>query len=146
MNWQKVSIERLRDYETRKQAIENIPEQIETLELSFTAIRSATSDATAVRGGGGNTREDALINNIVMRDELKRNLEIVKREIRITEKGLEGLTAEQRNILDKFFIKRMRGHVEELSEELHIEKSRVYSLKDEALKKFTIACYGVVEI
>lgn len=146
MNWQKISIERLRGYELQKQAAESIPEQIKTLEMSFTAIRAASADATAVRGGGGNSREDALINNIVMREELKRNLEIVTREIQTTEKGLEGLSADQRRILQKFFISRTRGHIESLCEELCVEKSRVYVLKDEALKRFTFACYGIIEI
>lgn len=146
MNWQKISIERLREYEARKQAAESIPEQIETLDMAFTSVRAATTDATAVRGGNGNAREDALINNIVMREELQRNLEIVKREIQTTEKGLAGLTKDQKRILHKFYISRTHGHVEDLCEELCIERSRVYTLKDEALKSFTMACYGVVEL
>ena len=146
MNWQKISIERLREYEARKQAAESIPEQIETLNMAFTSVRSAKADATAVRGGNGNAREDALINNIVMREELQRNLDIAMREIQTTEKGLEGLTKDQKRILHKFYIERKPGHVEDLCAELCIERSRVYTLKDEALKAFTVACYGVVEI
>lgn len=146
MNWQKVSIERLRAYESRVDALTLIPEQIKTLELGFSAVRAAKTDATAVRGGEGNKREEALIDNIVMRDELANNLKIAKREIAITQKGLSGLTDEQRKILEMFYIDRPRGHVEALCEELFLEKSRVYALKEEALKKFTIACYGIVEI
>lgn len=146
MNWQRISIERLKDYKARCDALESIPEQIETLEQSFTSIRAATLDATAVKGGGGNKREDALINNIAMREELKQNLEIAKREVEITERGLSKLTKDQKLILDKFYIDRTHGYVEDLCDRLCVERSRVYTLKDDALKKFTMCCYGVIEI
>lgn len=146
MNWQIVSIERLKSYEARRQALHLIPEQLETLEMSFTAIRAATTDAVPVHGGEGNKREEALIDNIVKREELKRNLEIARKEIEITEKGLACLNEEQQKILEMFYIDRPMGHVERLCEELFLEKSRVYALKDEALKKFTVSCYGIVEM
>lgn len=145
MNWQKISIDRLKSYENRQQALINIPEQIETLEMSLTSIRAAKTDKIPVKEGG-NKREDALINNIVMREELSRNLEITKREVEITDNALRQLTKEELKILDRFYIHHVRGHAERLSEELNIERSRVYELKDNALKKFTIACYGIVEI
>ena len=146
MNWKKISIERLREYEARKEALELIPEQTEALELSFTAIRSATTDGTPVNGGGGNKREDALINNIVQREELTRSQEIAKREVEITEKGLALLTDEQKKILYHFYMHRTRNHVERLCEEMCYEKSKIYELKDEALRIFTMATCGVVEI
>ena len=146
MNWQKMSIQRLREYEGRVTSLTLIPEQIRALELSFSAIRSATTDGTPVKGSSGNKREDALLDNIVMREELAANKEIAKREVDITEKGLAGLTEEQRKILHTFFVNRPRDHVGVLCEELCLERSRVYDLKDEALKRFTMACYGVVEI
>lgn len=146
MNWQIVSIERLKAYEARRQALSLIPEQLETLEMSFSAIRAATVDAVPIHGGEGNKREEALIDNIVKREELKRNLEITRKEIEITEKGLACLNEEQQKILEMFYIDRPRGHVERLCEELFLEKSRVYALKDEALKKFTVSCYGIVEM
>lgn len=145
MNWQKISIQRLREYESRQKALTLIPEQLEALQMSFEAIRSATTDGTAVKGSS-NRREDMLISNIAMRDELKNNYEIAKREIDITEKGLTALTSEQYRILYSFFINRPYRHIEHLCEELHIEKTKLYLMKDEALKTFTLACYGVVEI
>lgn len=146
MNWKKISIERLREYEARKEALELIPEQTEALELSFTAIRSATTDGTPIKGGAGNARENALINNIVKREELSRSQEIAKREVEITEKGLALLTDEQRKILYYFYMHRTPGHVERLCEELCYEKSKIYELKDEALRIFTMAICGVVEV
>ena len=145
MNWKKIAIERLKDYDKRKKACDAIPEQLTALELGFTSIRSSVADETAVRGGGGK-REDALIENIVKREELSNNLDIAQREVSITEKALDTLTDEQRLILDRFYIHKAHGHVERLCEELCVERSRVYTLKDEALREFTLACYGVIEV
>ena len=146
MNWQKMSIERLNKYQARQTALESLTEQIKTLEQNYTAIRSATTDGTPTHGGHENKREEMLIGNIATREELQCNYEIAAHEVEITEKALATLTQEQQRILYKFYIMRNRGHVEDLCQELCVEKSRVYTLKDEALKKFTIACYGVVEI
>lgn len=145
MNWQKESIQRLRDYEARKQALANIEEERKACELRAHSIRAARTDGEPVKEGG-NKREDALINNIVKRDELAVSLEIAEREVAVTESALRMLTEEERRILYIFYINRPRGHVELLSDELCVEKSRVYELKDIALRKFTLACYGVVDI
>lgn len=145
MNWQKESIQRLRDYEARKQALANIEEERKACELRAHSIRAARTDGEPVKEGG-NKREDALINNIVKRDELAVSLEIAEREVAVTESALRMLTEEEHRILYIFYINRPRGHVELLSDELCVEKSRVYELKDIALRKFTLACYGVVDI
>lgn len=145
MDWQKISIQRLRDYEDRKQALTLIADQIETLEMSFSAIRTAAMDGMPI-DRSGNHREDALLSNITMRDELKCNLEIARREVRLTEAGLETLTPEQRKILTMFYVRRPYRHIEKLCGEFHVEKTKLYHMKDEALKRFTLACYGVVEL
>jgi hypothetical protein len=145
MNWQKISIERLKDYEAKKTALNLIPEQIKTLELNLTSIRAARTDGTPVKEGG-NKREDALINNIVTRQELERNLRIAEKEVKVTETALFQLSEEEREVLRKFFINRSRRHVEELCESLNYEKTRVYEIKERALKRFTMACYGIIEL
>lgn len=145
MNWKKESIQRLNDFEARKLALANIEEDRKACELRAHSIRAARTDGEPVKEGG-NKREDALINNIVKRDELALNLEIAEREVAVTEAALRTLAQEEYRILYLFYINRPRGHVELLSEELCVERTRVYELKDLALRKFTLACYGVVEI
>lgn len=71
MNWQKISVERLKEYEVRKKSLTLLTEQISVLEIKYESIRAASTDAIPVKSGGGNKREDALINNIVSREELK---------------------------------------------------------------------------
>ena len=145
-NWCTFSIERLRDYEYKKTAVESLTEQIKILEDKFTAIRSATTDITPVQGGNGNRREEMMINNISTREELKNNLKITKHEITITERGLEALDETEKKILTRFYINRSKGYVERLCDELFISKTELYRQKDEALKKFTSACYGIIEL
>ena len=146
MDWKPAAIQRLKDYEARRNSIQLITEQLKTLEMQFTSIRAAKTDGEPVKGGEGNRREDMLLSNIVLRDELKANHQIAKREIEITEKGLATLTKEERRILELFYICRPYDHVSRLCEELSVEKSEVYRRKNTALDKFTIACYGVVKI
>lgn len=51
----------------------------------------------------------------------------------------------QVDILDRFFIHRTRGHVDSLAADYHIERTRVYDLKDAAIDDFTIARYGIID-
>lgn len=146
MNWQTVAVQRLKNYEAKKLSLETIAEQIKLLESEFTGIRAATTDGTPVAGGNTNKREEMLVGNIAKREELKRNYKIAKGEVNVTEKALEILTEQEQRILYLFFINRPAGHVQQLCEELFVEKSKLYKMKDEALKKFTRACYGVVEL
>ena len=146
VNWCIFAIQRLRDYEAKKEAVETLTEQIELLEAKFTAIRSATTDGTAVRGENDNRREEMLIHNIATREELKNNLEITKHEIEITEKGLAALSENEKTILTRFYVKRSKGYIERLCDELYISKTELYRQKDEALKRFTTVCYGIVEL
>lgn len=145
-NWCTFSIQRLKDYNDRLSAAENLKEQIEALENRFTAIRAATTDSTPVQGGNDNKREQMLISNISMREELKNNLNIIQHEINITEKGLQALSKTERTILTRFYINKTKGFVDRLCDELYISKTELYRQRDKALKKFTLVCYGIVEL
>ena len=146
VNWCIFSIQRLRDYEDRKAAVDSLTAQIKLSEEKITAIKAAATDGTAVQGGSDNRREEMLIHNIANCEELKNNLEIAKHEIAITEKGLTSLTEEERRILTRFYVNRSKGYVERLCDELFISKTELYRQKEEALKKFTMVCYGIVEL
>ncbi len=58
------------------------------------------------------------------------------------EAGLEILGAEDRLVLERFYVHPERGSVERLCGELGLEKSAVYSRRDKALRRFTLALYG----
>lgn len=140
-----IAINRLRDHSARVVALDTITAQIETLELQYSAIRSATTDSEPV-SGGTNRREDMLVSNILKREALKNDLEIAKREIEITKKALSVLSADERRILELFYINRQSGYIDRLCDELCVERSRVYTMKDEALRKFCLAVCGTVDL
>lgn len=144
MNWKFEAIDKLKGYEAHKRSLTSIPEEIKRLNVALTAIRSAATDSTPV-SGGGSTREDAMLSNIVHREELERALEQAKLWVDIVDGGLGVLDDEERLVLDRFYIHRARGNIDRLCEELGRAKSVVYDRRDAALRKFTIALYGCVE-
>lgn len=114
------------------------------MESSFAGIRSATTDGTPI-SGGGSTREDSMLSNIVHRDELKRRLKEARLWVSMVDKALAVLDDEEQLVLDRFYIHRAKGAVEALCECLNLEKSAVYDRRDKALRHFTLALYGVTE-
>ena len=144
MNWKREAADKLKNYEAHKQALECLPKEIKRLESAYTGIRSATTDGTPV-SGGGNTREDSMLSNIVHRDELKRRLKEARLWVAQVDKALAVLDDEERLVLDRFYIHRAKGNVGELCERLNVEQATVYRKRDSALRRFTIALYGVTE-
>ena len=145
MNWSIISVKRLKEYKARKESLSGLSEEIEVLKDKFTSVRSLVPDKIS-DGSGKTAFNDFLINNISARCELSFNKRIVEREIKLTEKGLSVLSSEERHILDLFFITCTKDHIYRLCDELHISTSELYRRKDEALRKFTIACYGIVDV
>lgn len=141
MDWQTIAVERLKSYELRRRALETLPEQIKLLELEYESIRTARLDG--MPSGGEDRREAAMVGNIARRDELERARALASKEVALTELALDALDGRERRVLEEFYIHRRRDHVSRLCEELCVEKSRLYQMKDQALGKFTEACYPV---
>lgn len=141
MNWISESISDLRLYGQRKRFLENVDSQLIWLENDFAALKGCATDSEAVEGGASRS-EDHLLNNIVKRDKLQQNKELSEKFVQTIERTLYLLPRQQQEILTEFFIDRSKGHIERLMDKMHIEKSRVYELKDEALHNFTILRYG----
>lgn len=140
----KMAIADLRVYEKRKAAVGNLEERIKILNEQYVSLRGLSNSAPVM--GGANRQEDAWINNIAERGQLETNLKIVKSLVELTEKGLASLTDAQRLIIDLFYINRIPEYKETLCDRLCIEQSRLYELKDRAIKDFVIGMYGIVEL
>ena len=144
MNWKQEAIEKLKKLEAMQLSIENIPQEIKRLEIAACGLRGAATDRTPVKGGGSR-REDALLTNIVHRQELKYNREQAAHWVKATQNALSALTMEENLILTRMYIRPERGALERLSGELELEQSSLYRHRDRALRKFTMALYGVDE-
>ena len=96
--------------------------------------------------GGMSRQEEKMLDNISEREKLSSSLKITEDLVKLTEKGLEVLEKRERQVLEGFYFERSENNVERLCEKFHLEKTRLYEIKDIALRKFTIAMYGTVEI
>ncbi len=144
MNWKSEAIEKLKQYDAKKLSLRTIPTEIRRLELDAQKIRSASADGSPVQGGGSG-REDMMVSNIVLREELDRSLEQAEIWVELVDAAFSLLTAEERLILDRFYIHPERGAADRLAGDLHLDAKTVYKRKDDALRKFTVSLYGGTE-
>lgn len=144
MDWKRESIEELRDYEAKRQSVESIPEEIRQLKAQMVKLGGSSNSAPVK--GGGSPWEDRQINMIVRIEKLKTSLGYARDWVARVDHGLSALSDEERLILDRFYINPAKGNVDRLCEELYLEKSTVYERKDRALRHYTLARYGCVEI
>ncbi|MCK9478342.1 MAG: hypothetical protein M0R40_02430 [Firmicutes bacterium] len=142
MNWKSVAAEDLERYGKQKKSLDSLYERISILTDSYTALRPIASNKVPVRGDTTQI-EDVMLNNIVEREKLKNTYSIIKRLVKLTEKGLSNLSDYERRTLELFYIRRQKNHVDRLMEEFGYEKSKVYNLKEKALYNFTIGVYGL---
>ena len=113
MNWVKEAESKLRDYAAKEQSLESVAERIAQLQAEMTCVRSATTDSTAVHGGG-NCREVALLNNISEQTELERAKKETKEWVEWVNKALSALSDSERHVLDRFYIRNEKYAAERL--------------------------------
>lgn len=144
MIWKHEAIEKLKQYEVKCAALENIPLEIRQKELGMESIRSADPDNSPVKGNG-TSREDMMLNNITYREELKESYSQTKLWVNAVDRALSVLTYEENLILERFYIHPEKKAADRLAGDLHVDIKTVYRRKDDALRKFTIALYGITE-
>lgn len=145
MNWKAEATDKLRRYGAMRLAALNLPQEIKRLQLDARNIRSARTDATPV-SGGGNRREEALLNNLIQRQELDNSLKQANIWLKNADRAMGILSHEEKQILHRLLIYPEKHGVERLCMELGLEQSSVYRKRDEALKRFTLAYYGICEL
>lgn len=145
MDWKSIAIEKLKDYQAKRQALESISLEIAQVESAMISIRSASADAAPVKNSKGNGREDMLLNSIVRKDELQRILERTQLWIEEVDGALSVLDPDDRKVLEYLCIYPAKGGLDRLCNELFVEPRQVYKRREKALRKFTIALYGCTE-
>lgn len=143
MNWKAEAIEKLRRYDAMRQAAVNLPEEITRLEDEACSLRGVIPEDAPVMGSS--RREDALLSNMVHRQELEAALRQAKAWLHTADRALAALTPEEKLVLHRFYIYPERGSVDRLCGELRVEQSSVYRKREKALYKFTVALYGATE-
>lgn len=143
MDWKKCAMEDLRNYSRRRDSLDNIKSRIAALKEQYASVKCALGSDTGAVQGGGNRIEDRMLSNIVERERLTHTYRAAKQLVDLTERGLSGLDERERLVLERFYVEPERNAVPRLSDELYVEKSQVYRIKDDALYKFTICQYGL---
>lgn len=141
MNWKSEAIEHLTRYPAMSHALTNIPKQIAMLESDAVSLPGVRPDRVG-RSNQSGPRDDALIGNLVKRQELKRSLELAQLWVDATEDALSVLTSEEKLVLERMYIRPEKGGVGRLCGELGVEQSSVYRKRDHALYRFAMALYG----
>ena len=144
MNWKNEAIDKLEQYEAKKQCLLTIPGQINMLETAVNRMRSMNFESPVVKSSKGRN-EDILLSNMVQREELNWSLAQARQWVAQVESGLSVLTKEERMILDRFYIYGEKGAADTLAGDLCVDVKTIYRRKDAALRRFTIALWGCVE-
>ena len=144
MNWKTEAMEKLRRYDAMCRARENLPLELQRLEAEYTAISSGMTDRI---GGGMNirSREDRMLNNVMTRQQLTWSLEQARSWTDLVDRALSALSSDEQLILRQLYILPKSGALDQLVEELGMERSSIYRHRDKALSKFTLSLYGAQE-
>ena len=121
-------------------ALSHIPEELETLELEYTALK-ATSYDKQPGGSGGNSQRDKVEMNIYKREILKQDLVVTQRHVADMERLLGQLTPSERDLIDKLVIRHSRT-TEQYAEEIGIQSRQVLNRKANALEKLKRLRFG----
>ena len=141
-NWIYNAKQDLREYEAVKNSLSAIPKQIAELNSQITTLKAVTYDKTPVQGGSSG-REERLMDYIDRKARLEKNKVIAASKVKRIESGLEQLSDLEYRVLDYRYIKGMS--VRAVCSALGYEESRVHELKRLALRKFTLAMYGITD-
>lgn len=144
-DWEKHSIEDLREYRAVKESLDTLPEEIRVLEEDMQLVKGTRYDKTPVEGGASGY-EERLINYIDRKGRLEQNLDLAHAKVERIERGLSVLTENERLVLTRFYIHREPRYLDRLCGELGYEQAQVYRIKGTALRKFTLAMYGIRDI
>ena len=145
MDWKREAEHELKQYAGRCRALKNIKLRHQALKEEMTTLKGVSTDRIPVRGGASRM-EDALVNNIVERQRLELTYKFTQKLVSLTKQGLDALEPQERDLLRRFYVDESKYTADQLCDELHLERSRVYKLKDQALYKFTINMYGIEKL
>lgn len=141
MNWEKEVINRLKNYSYRRAAIKNLKEKINYLESNLTSVKSLTIDKDPIKGGGCK-QEDVLINNIVEKDLLMRNLKHCQKEVEEIDKALNILTKTEQEVIQRLYLEKYKININNICDEMGYSKSNIYNISHSAIKKLALYLYG----
>lgn len=141
MDWKQQAIQILRHYRLNKQSIKNLRERIQILTAQIEGI---SSPGGSEGSGSGRERDEMYCEIIAKTDRLRMRLELIQRDVQITEQGLAVLDEYEREALTIKYINGEYNSIMRICERLHVERTKAYALCDNALSHFTAVLFGSV--
>ena len=138
MNWKQEAVEKLKRLPHMDTACQTIPMELQRLRAERFRLRSSSAGVAT----SSSRREDHLLNNLVLRQELQTTLTRSRQWLEVVNLALSRLSRQDRQLLDRLYISPEYGGVEQLCRELEIERSTLYRRRDQALLNFTRLLYG----
>jgi len=136
MDWKNCAVDDLRRYKQMKVGILNSRDKVRMLENSVKDARIATE-------GHIRNSDSHIIDIIVETERLKHNIATAEGLTSLVDRGLSTLTYDERTVLEDFYMTDNPKGAKKLRDELGYAPRSLYRLRDGALKKFTLAMYGV---
>ena len=146
MNWKQEAVEKLRGYPLRRCSLARLEEEMQRLGHEAARLHAADPGHERVSGGSAGRHDDALINNLALREELKHARQSAELWVHEVDAALSHLDEESRQILDGLYLSRTPKSVEMLCQALCMERSTLYRRREHALRQFTLALYGALEL
>ena len=143
MNYKQWIIPYLVHYQDYLDFLDSATRRIAELDAQVGLVRAARTDKIVVNGGG-DAGDAQIIESLAEREELRWKLMVTRSKVKWTERGLNKLGTQERRILQLFYIAPSRDKVQRIMDELHIEKSQVYRLKDDALQHLARVLTGLL--
>lgn len=135
-DWKNEAIDKLKQYEAKRQSLVLIPREVEQLETEIVGLKKMTADES---------NRDRMLDCTMKRAELLQNLKRTHLWVADVSAALDTLDQDDRRLLERFYIDGKSGAAPELAAEFIADIKTIYRRKDIALRKFTIALYGCTE-
>lgn len=143
MNYKQWIIPYLVHYQDYMDFLDSATRRIAELDAQVGLVRASRTDKIVVKGGG-DAGDAQIIESLAEREELRWKLMVTRSKIKWVERGLNKMGTQERRILQLFYISPSRDKVQRIMDELHIEKSQVYRLKDDALQHLARVLTGLL--
>lgn len=148
MDYKREAIELLKSYYDWQKSIQNMTDELRTINSSITAIKSV--EITDMPQGRSSINYDDRINNLIFRKGIvEKNLKRTYKEVQIIDqilKGLEDTAKDEREqkhaaLLRHWFIEGSK--IEYMMREFICSKTELYRLRDDAVKRFAKQRFGL---
>ncbi|MEL4106765.1 DUF1492 domain-containing protein [Oscillospiraceae bacterium WX1] len=145
MNWRKEAENELKDYGRYHESLKHYSDMLKDIDNDITSIGAVKLDVAPNGGSSTHSREDWFINKLEKKNEIDTKITLVKKRMELIERALQTMSRDEKRILQLFFVERPKNYIDRLCDELGYEQSNLYYHKDIALRKFTLAIFGVID-